>query len=108
MANEKKPNLDGANRIDEHSVVSEASYGFNQMIDLRASVVDQLNGMEVPLELKSSHDELLAAAIEWIDLVGRVVEVLESADPESKVGSEIADDPEFGGYRGVALEGEAF
>ena len=107
MANDEKPNLDGPNRIDAHSVVSEALDGFNQMIDVRASIVDQLEGMEVPSELRRSHDELLVAANEWIALVGRVVKRLESADPESKVGSEMVEGPEIGAYRSVALEDRA-
>ena len=70
------------------------------MVNLSTSIVENLDRIDVPPELETSHEELVAAANQWIDLVGRVVELLKAADPETTVGTGIINDQELDPDRG--------
>ena len=95
LAKEETSILDET-QLDASTQVSEALDLFNRMVAVKTSLVENLDGIDVPPELKTSHEELLAATNEFIGLIGRIVDILEAADPESTVGTDIAADAELG------------
>jgi hypothetical protein len=106
-ASEEQADLDSNLSIGSRTPVPEGIAGFNRMINLRVAIVETLDSVEVPPELRASHDDLVEAVNDFNLLIRRIVVVLEAADPESTIGTGISSDAELGSYRGEVLQEEA-
>ena len=60
LATEEQSNVDSELAIGALTPVLEALEGLNRMVNLRTSIVENLDRIDVPPELETSHEELVA------------------------------------------------
>lgn len=76
--------------------IDDAAAWFGRVGDIRQRRIDDLQDVDPPADLGSTHDEFVAAMSRWVALADRVLKVLAEAGAEFNVGRDLANVPELG------------